>query len=333
MEFSLSYPASLEAADQARHAEVLGFDSIGFYDSPALEADVWIAVALAMQATSRIKVGTEILVPSLRHPMAQASAIATVEQMGPGRLFVGIGTGFTGRKAMGQKALSWAFMTRFIHQTKALLAGDEVEIDGSVMRMMHSPGFAPERPIHVPFYVAANGPKGIAVAREHGDGLMFGGPPDDAPQGFGMLQIGSLGILLGPDETPESPRILQKARIMMALNYHLSYDGYHHGPSPVEDLPYGAEWLAMIEAFPERSRHLHVHDHHMTGTSPHDTAFLDAHPDAVIGFARQATMTADQLAEKVHEMAARGVTRMACGGPSVGWKADQEVYARALGLG
>ena len=40
--------------------------------------------------------------------MAQASAIATLEQIAPGRLMVGFGTGFTGRAGMGKKPLSLA---------------------------------------------------------------------------------------------------------------------------------------------------------------------------------------------------------------------------------
>ena len=47
-------------------------------------------------------------IPSYRHPMAQASAIATLEQIAPGRPMVGFGTGFTGRAGMGKKPLSLA---------------------------------------------------------------------------------------------------------------------------------------------------------------------------------------------------------------------------------
>lgn len=332
MEFGLSYPASLAAARQAQQAEALGFSSIGFYDSPALEADVWIAIATAMQATSRIQIGTEILVPSLRHPMVQAAAIATIEQIGPGRLFVGMGTGFTGRKAMGYPALTWASITQFLEQVKGLLAGEEVVIDGAVMKMMHSPGFAPARPITVPFLVAANGPKGVALARDHADGLIFGGPPEAAPQGFAMMQLGASALLLDEGETPQSPRILEKARVLLALQYHLAYDGFHNLDVPLESLPHGAEWREMIEAIPERVRHFHLHDHHMTGTSPHDSAFLDRHPDAVVGFAQQAAMTVEQLRERVRYLSGLGATRISCGGPSVGWERDMAVYAEALKL-
>jgi 5,10-methylenetetrahydromethanopterin reductase len=55
------------------------------------------------EKTNRIKFGPAVLIPSYRHPMAQASAIATLEQIAPGRLMVGFGTGFTGRARDGQK--------------------------------------------------------------------------------------------------------------------------------------------------------------------------------------------------------------------------------------
>ena len=55
--------------------------------------------------------------------MAQASAIATLEQIAPGRLMIGFGTGFTGRAGMGKKPLSLASMRTHIAQVKALLRG------------------------------------------------------------------------------------------------------------------------------------------------------------------------------------------------------------------
>jgi 5,10-methylenetetrahydromethanopterin reductase len=332
VEYSISFPASLAAVEQARRAEALGFSAIGFFDSPALEADVWITIANAVQATRRIEVGTEVLVPQLRHPMAQAAAIATIEQLAPGRLYVGVGTGFTGRKAMGQRALSWASMARFLSEVRGLLAGEDVMIDGEVTRMLHPPGFAPARPVRVPFLVAANGPKGVAVALEFGDGLIFGGPPAAAPEGFAVLQLGLGGILLDPGEAATSPRALERAKMILALQYHLAYDGYHNPPLAVETLPGGAEWLAMIEEFPAETRHLHVHDRHMVELSAHDRAFVERYPGAVAEIAAAAAMTSDRLRETAQALAGRGATRISCGVAFADWERDMERYAAALSL-
>jgi hypothetical protein len=78
------------------------------------------ALARIAEKTKRIKFGPSVLIPSYRHPMAQASAIATIQQIAPGRLMVGFGTGFAGRAGMGLKPLALAAMRMHIGQVKAL---------------------------------------------------------------------------------------------------------------------------------------------------------------------------------------------------------------------
>jgi 5,10-methylenetetrahydromethanopterin reductase len=264
-------------------------------------------VADALRSTERITVGTYVLIPHLRHPMAQASAIATLCHQAPGRLEVGLGTGFTGRMAMGHRPLTWAHMRRFIAQLRALLDGEPVEIDGAVNQMIHPPGYAPERPIAVPVVVAANGPKGIAVARQT-DGLIYGGPLTDVPTGFGRLQLPLAGVPLEPGEAPNAPRVIEAARVLFTMRYHLAYDGFVN--IAVEKLPGGAEWLEMIRSFPEPTRHLRVHDRHMVEVSAHDHAFSERHRDALEAFAVANAITPEQLRARVDELAALGATRV-----------------------
>ena len=52
-----------------------------------------------------------------------------------------------------------------------------LHINAQLIQMLHTPGFAPPRPLEVPFLIAAGGPKGIAVAREVGDGIFGGAMP------------------------------------------------------------------------------------------------------------------------------------------------------------
>jgi 5,10-methylenetetrahydromethanopterin reductase len=98
--------------------------------------------------------------------MARASAIATLEQIAPGRLMVGFGTGFTGRAGMGKKPLSRASMRTHISQAKALLHGDIADIDGGLAQILASDGWLPDRPINVPIYMAGQGPKARVLAKE-----------------------------------------------------------------------------------------------------------------------------------------------------------------------
>src|SRR6476646_7445162 len=172
MEISCAFPPSAAAVEHIVEAEQLGYARAWLFDSPALYGDIWVIAALAAQRTSRIGLGPAVLVPNLRHPLTQASAIATLEQLAPGRVAVAVGTGFTGRMAMGHKALSWAFTRRYVEQLRGLLRGEKVEVDGAIVQMLHGPDFAPPFPIETPIVIAANGPKGVAVANELGDGIM-----------------------------------------------------------------------------------------------------------------------------------------------------------------
>jgi 5,10-methylenetetrahydromethanopterin reductase len=65
---------------------------------------VWVQLCGAAERTDRIGLGPAVLVPSNRHPMTNAAAIATlVELAGEKRVTVAVGSGFTGRMAMGQR--------------------------------------------------------------------------------------------------------------------------------------------------------------------------------------------------------------------------------------
>jgi len=308
MQIGCGFAAGFEAAAQARAAESQGYDYIGFYDSPALETDIWLTVAEALRATERITVGTYVLIPSLRHPMAQASAIATLCHSAPGRLEVGMATGFTGRMAMGQRPLTWAYMRRFIEQLRGLLAGEEVEIDGAITQMIHPPGYAPTRPIDVPLVVAANGPKGVQVARDLADGLIYGGPEEAIPKGFERLELALPGIPLEEGEAASSPRLIEAARVWFTLQYHLAYDGF--SSTALQSLTHGDDWLAMIERFPAATRHLKVHDRHVVEVSDHDRAFSERHRDTLEAFAAAIAIPPSQLRERAEGLAARGATRI-----------------------
>jgi len=332
MEYGVSFAASFDAVRQAQRAEALGYSYIGFYDSPALGADVWITIAEAIKATHRIQVGAEVLIPHLRHPMAQAAAIATIEHLGPGRLYVGVGTGFTGRMAMGQPPLKWSFMAGFLAAVKGLLAGEDVVIEGAVTRMLHPPGFAPPRPIRTPFLVAANGPKGVEVARKFGDGLIYRGAAASTPKDFSVLELGVAGILLDEGESPTSARVLKTAQPSFGMQYHLAYDGFHHGPGAMEHLPYGDDWLRAVEAIAPEVRRLHIHDQHTVGVNAIDAAFAERHPDALAAFAASAACTPAQLAERVDAAATQGATRITTGVSFHDWEANMARWAKVLDL-
>src|SRR3954467_3122427 len=171
MDVSVAFPTALDSHENIALAEELGYARAWLYDTPQNSPDVWMCLALAAERTSRIGLGPGVLVPSLRHPMANAAATAMLAAMPPGRVEVAFGTGFTGRRAMGYRGIPWSFMADYIRAYRGLLRGEVVEWEGARMQMLHPAGHAPARPIDVPILISALGPKGAEVTRELADGL------------------------------------------------------------------------------------------------------------------------------------------------------------------
>lgn len=266
MQISCAFPPSPAVVDHIVLAEQLGYERAWLYDSPALYGDIWAVMALAATRTGRIGLGTAVLVPNLRHPLTQASAIATLAQLAPGRVAVAIGTGFTGRMAMGQRPLTWKYTRDYIAQVRGLLRGEKVEVDGALVQMLHAPEFAPPRPIDVPIVVAANGPKGLEVARELGDGVMtIGGGAE-----LDWCAVLAFGTVLDDGEDPSSERALWAAGPAMTVVYHAMWEG-----GAVDGLPGGTEWREGVEQLPEAERHLAVHTDHLVVVTERDRPLLD----------------------------------------------------------
>jgi 5,10-methylenetetrahydromethanopterin reductase len=139
-----------------------------------------------------------------------------------------------------------------------------VSVDGSRMKMIHPAGFAPPRPIGTPIVVAANGPKGLAVARKHGDGVLCIATPQP---GFAWCAVFGFGTVLDAGETPETPRAFAALAPALAVIYHGSYEA---NPAAVDALPGGKGWREEIERFAPDVRHLAIHEDHMVRASERD---------------------------------------------------------------
>jgi 5,10-methylenetetrahydromethanopterin reductase len=264
MRLSVCIPPGPQSVAVAQLAEQLGFERIWFYDSAALFEDIWIHLALAAEATNTLGLGTAVLVPSNRHVMTTASAIATIERLAPGRLVCAFGTGYTGRAVMAQKPVTWRAMTAYLRQLKALLRGDTVDIDGKPCQMIHHPALAVARPIEVPFVLSAFGPRGLALTHELADGWMGALPPPESETFDWAIQMVPGSVLL-PGETLHSERLLETAGPWLAGMYHASWEA---GPDNLANIPGGLEWLAQVNSErPEDQRHLSVHFGHITHLS------------------------------------------------------------------
>ena len=132
MDFGIALPTAADNYKIVARAEELGFHHAWFYDTQMITADCFVAMGAAALKTSKIRLGTGVLVPSNRLASVTANAFATLNAMAPGRLDLGIGTGFTARRAMGMGGIKLADMEEYIRVVYGLLGGETLEttIDG-----------------------------------------------------------------------------------------------------------------------------------------------------------------------------------------------------------
>jgi 5,10-methylenetetrahydromethanopterin reductase len=305
MKISFASPTTLDSPEHVALAEDLGYERAWLYDTPQQSPDVWMMLSLAAQRTERIGLGPGVLVPSLRHPMVNAAATAALVALAPGRVAVAFGTGFSGRRAMGYRAIPWAYMDAYIRAYRGLLRGETVEWEDARMRMLHPPGYAAPRPVEVPVLISALGPKGAGVARELADALFATLTLPEFAKEFSDVSYLFWGTVLDEGEEPSSERVRAAGGPGLALAYHGAYEFN----SPLSDLPGGTEWQAVVERTAPSERHLAVHVQHCVDLNEADQAAWDAGGYAML---EQATVsgTADQVAARLGELAAGGVTEL-----------------------
>ena len=219
MKISCGLAPALAVVEHAQLAESLGYDRVWLYDSPAIYLDIWVSLARVAEHTDRIGLGTAVLVPSLRHVVATAAAIASIEGAAPGRLACGFGTGATARWTLGKDALS----LRDDRGLPAPAAGSAAGRGGRSRRRKgarcaSSRASAPARPIDVPILFSALGPKGqAAYTHEVADGIMTVG---FGLGGFDWSAQLVVGTVLDPGESLTSARVKGVRRTLVR----------HHGP-------------------------------------------------------------------------------------------------------
>ena len=302
LEISVAFAPALDTPDHIVLAEQLGFERAWCYDGPAIWADVWMTLARAADRTQRIGLGTAVLVPSYRHVMTTAAAIATLAGQAPGRVVAGVGVGH-GNKMMGGGATSWKETARYISTLHGLLKGEDVEIDGKLANMLHSEGFVARRPVDVPILVAAQGPKGLDIARRLADGVITAVVPN---AGFAWSSVLLMGTVLPEDGKIDDARLMDAAGPGAAVVYHTSYGfDWQNGPAFAQ-IPNADNWATALEKNPPERRHLAAWAKHLVGLTAEDKLALT--PDVVrhITF----TGTPDELRARLGGLEAGGATEV-----------------------
>lgn len=270
--------------DDAVYAESRGFRTVGFVDSPLIVADPFVAMALTAERTTTLRVGTMLAIPSNRIAPALVTAIGTVNRLAPGRTFLGLGTGFTGRAVFGLGALPISRFSEYIEACRELLTGNEIVYrEGNKSRRIKL-RHAKDRYIEtdgVPIYVAADAPRALGVAGRLGDGWItslqrssvMGNSADvfassrksvqEAAEQSGRSIDGAYTMwsagfcVLADGESPTSDRALEHIGAYATLPFHAYADNpaiENYLPPPIrERLPiYKERVLARFDVPPDQ---------------------------------------------------------------------------------
>lgn len=172
MEFGICFKGSV-SPDRARilvrKAEAGGFTYCWFYDSHILWRDCYAPIAMCIEHTTRMRFGPCVTNPGVRDWSVAASMFASLALQSGGRIDIGVGRGDSSMRVMGKKPASLAKVAEFTHKIKAMARGDEVQYEDcpTPVRFNWSSDF------ELPVWIAAYGPKALATAGEHADGVIL----------------------------------------------------------------------------------------------------------------------------------------------------------------
>ncbi len=334
MEFGICIDTHIEKWDLVRYAEELGFDRAWIPDSQMIWSDCYATMALAAQATKRIKIGTGVSIPGTRLAPVTAHSIATINQIAPGRIFLGIGTGHTAMRVMGQNPMRLKEFREYLRVVRALLHGEAVDYtyEGVTreIQFLH-------RDLHyinvenpVPIYVAANGPKACEAAGMYGDGWITGGADDPGPK-LASIESGAKkagrklpnpfvstalisGCVLRPGEKLTDERVIQETGSWVTAIFHFAYEIWKDLGKKDELIPpyFRNNWGRYLEhvanfSLPEEKRFRQIHDGHCTYMQPGEEFLVT--PEAILGTC--VAGTPEEIVHQLTELEKKGLTGIA----------------------
>ena len=301
MDFGIGIATSHDSWKLAQRAEELGFSHAWFFDTQMITADPFVAMGAAALKTSRIRLGTGVLVPSNRIAASTAASLATLNGMAPGRIDLGIGTGFSARRAMGLGAMKLADMEEYIRVVYGLLNNETLEttIEGKRKKIRFlNPEFGLINTTDpVKLHVSAYGPKSQALtaklnaawkcfiadvpgAADALDSMKQSWAQAGRPPGDLYATAWACGCVLEPGETAESPRALAQSGPRAAVLLHRAADMDMEGWQNTSPVPPSVKeqvdgYIAMARGFePSDARYLNNHRGHFVFLKPEERKFI-----------------------------------------------------------
>lgn len=161
-------PPARRLVELLQRAEENGFEYGWTYDSHILWQEPYPLLTMAALGTERLRLGLNVTNPGTREPTVTASAFATLQHISGGRMVLGIGRGDSARRVIGLKPVTVAELEQAVVMIKALMNGGRARWNGAEIEIAWAKGLP-----RIPLYVAGYGPKVLAVAGRHADGVII----------------------------------------------------------------------------------------------------------------------------------------------------------------
>ena len=300
MDIGVCVASHITDIDYVVRAEELGYSHAWLADSQMLWSDCYAALAVAATRTSRINLGTGVAITGTRPAPNNASGIATINALAPGRTFFGVGSGNTAMRVMGLPPQRIAEFDRYLDTIGPLLRGDEAIYHHGdkalpIRHVMPDDGFVNFRD-PIPVYVSGFGPKSLGLAGKHGDGAVLALPANPAVMAniWRMIETGAeqagreidrdayyttaltTMVVLDPGEAVDSPRVKAECGAMAMAAVHFAYDQFRNFGRRPSGYLLGIwdDYRAMIESYPAERRHQRIHGGHNCWVLPEEEKFL-----------------------------------------------------------
>ena len=160
-------PPASRVVDLAKRAETYGFSHVWTFDSHILWEEPFPIYTQILNETRNVIVGPMVTNPATRDWTVTASAFATLNEMFGNRTVIGIGRGDSAVRVTNGKPTTLATLRESIHVIRELANGRAVDYKGSSLRLPWAGKSRAE------VWVAAYGPKALALTGEVGDGFIL----------------------------------------------------------------------------------------------------------------------------------------------------------------
>jgi probable F420-dependent oxidoreductase len=160
-------PPSARVVSLAQRAESYGFTHVWTFDSHILWEEPYVIYSQILAETRKVIVGPMVTNPATRDWTVTASVYATLNEMFGNRTVCGIGRGDSAVRVTNGAPTTLATLREAVHVIRELANGRSVEYKGSQLRFPWSVGSSLE------VWVAAYGPKALALTGEVGDGFIL----------------------------------------------------------------------------------------------------------------------------------------------------------------